>query len=152
MRHHFENLRKSRLLQLKVIDGLSIEQLNTIPSGFRNNIVWNIAHLVVTQQLLCYKNSGLRCNVSDEMIEQYKKGAVPSGPISLEAFEEIKSLFISLVSQFEADYTAGLFKTYTSYTTSVGITLVDIDTAIDFNAFHEGIHLGVLLAMRKLVK
>lgn len=152
MHHHFENLRKSRLLQLKVIDGLSIEQLNTIPSGFKNNIVWNIAHLVVTHQLLCYKNSGVPSKVSEEMIAQYKKGTVPNGPITSEAFEEIKSLFISLVSQFESDYKSGLFKTYTPYTTSVDITLIDIDTAIDFNAFHEGIHLGVLLALRKLVR
>ncbi|MGB2127919.1 MAG: DinB family protein [Flavicella sp.] len=152
MQHQFENLRKSRLLQLKLIDGLSIDQLNAIPDGFKNNIAWNIGHLVVTQQLLCYKNSGLPCKVSDEMIELYKKGSVPSVPVTSEEFEKIKTLFIDVVSQFEADYNAGVFKNYTSYTTSVNITLTDIDTAIDFNSFHEGIHLGVLLAIRKLVK
>ena len=68
MNHQFVNLSKGRTLMLKIIDGLSIEQLNAIPEGFKNNIAWNIAHLVVTQQLLCYRLSGVPCLISDEMI------------------------------------------------------------------------------------
>jgi len=38
-----------------MITPFSLEQLNKIPEGFNNNLIWNIAHCVVTQQLLCYK-------------------------------------------------------------------------------------------------
>jgi len=151
MKHQFVNLKKGRMLMLKVIDGLTIEQVNTVPKGFNNNIAWNVAHLVVTQQLLCYKLSGLPCAVSDEMIAAYKKGTSPSKEISSEEFEEVKKLFVSLPVRFEEDYDAGLFKAYNEYTTSVGVTLSDIETACSFNLFHEGIHLGVLLALKRLV-
>lgn len=151
MEHQIVNLIKGRALMLKVINGLSIEQVNKIPEGFKNNIAWNIAHLVVTPQLLCYKLSGLPCDVSDEMIEAYRKGAAPTRDITVEEFDEIKKLFVELPLKMEADFKAGIFKEYTPYETSVGVTLSSAEEAFSFGLFHEGIHLGVLLGLRKLV-
>ncbi|PHO01645.1 damage-inducible protein DinB, partial [Rhodobacteraceae bacterium 4F10] len=68
MNKQFEVLKRSRDLVLKRIEGLSLEQLHIIPEGFNNNIAWNVAHLVVTQQLLHYKLSGLNCLAPDELI------------------------------------------------------------------------------------
>ena len=62
MQKKFDDLLETRKFLLKIISSLSNEQLNKIPVPFKNNIAWNIAHLVVTQQLLCYKLSGLRRN------------------------------------------------------------------------------------------
>ena len=151
MEYIFDSLSKGRVLMLKLIDGLSMEQLNKIPEGSNNNIAWNIAHLVVTQQLLCYKFSGLPCLVSDEMIELYRKGTGPTKVVTKEEFDEIKSLFISLPLKFEEDYKKRIFQEYTAYTTSVNVTLQDIKSAATFNLFHEGIHLGAVLGLRKLV-
>lgn len=151
MEYIFDSLSKGRVLMLKLIDGLSMDQLNKIPEGSKNNIAWNIAHLVVTQQLLCYKLSGLPCLVSDEMIDLYRKGTVPTKEVTKEEFDEIKSLFISLPLKFEEDYKKRIFQEYTAYTTSVNVTLEDIKSAATFNLFHEGIHLGAVLGLRKLV-
>ena len=151
MNDQFDILNKGRLLILKLIDGFSIEQLNKTPEGFGNNIVWNVAHLVVTQQLLCYKLSGLPMLVSDEMVVLYKKGAAPQKDISPEEFEEIKRQFLELPNQFEKDYSDGIFTNYNEYTTSANVALTDIKKATAFNNFHEGIHLGVILTLRKLI-
>ncbi|SDX98578.1 DinB superfamily protein [Lutibacter oricola] len=151
MTEEFDILNKSRALTLKVINGLTIEQLNTIPKGFNNSIAWNIAHVVVTQQLLCYKFSGLDCLVSDEMIENFKKGTKPSYSISTEEFEKIKEQFVSLPVKMEEDFNNGIFKNYNEYTTSVNVTLDGISRAVKFNNFHEGIHLGIILQLKKLV-
>ena len=66
MQKKFDDLLKTRKFLLKITAHLSNEQLNKIPAPFKNNIAWNLAHLVVTQQLLCYKLSGLKCLVSEE--------------------------------------------------------------------------------------
>jgi hypothetical protein len=151
MTYQFDILTKNRALILKLVDGFSLKQLNEIPEGFSNNIVWNIAHLVVIQQLLCYKMSGLSISISEEMVSKYSKGTKPERWVSEADFLEIKELLVHLPVQFEKDYRVGVFKTFEPYTTSVNVTLTDIESAFAFNNFHEGIHLGVILALRKLV-
>ncbi|WP_407635809.1 DinB family protein [Solitalea canadensis] len=37
----------------------TIDQLNKVPAGFNNNLIWNIGHEIVAQQALIYKSSGL---------------------------------------------------------------------------------------------
>jgi len=151
MQKQFEMLKKSRQLTLKTIENCTIEQLNKIPTGFKNSIAWNIAHLVVTQQLLCYKLSGLNCLISEDMIEKFQKGTSPTDTISEAEFEAIKKQFIELANRLEEDYQKGIFKKYIEYKTSVDITLKTIDDGIMFNTYHEGIHLGVILQLLKFI-
>lgn len=151
MKTQISVLKKSRELVLKVIDGLTLEQLHKIPEGFKNNIAWNVAHLVVTQQLLHYKNTGLNCLAPDELIEKYKKGTFPTETFTEEEFDEVKELLIGLPGTLEEDFEAGIFENYTEYPTSTGYVLDSIDRAITFNNFHEGIHLGIILSLKKLV-
>ncbi len=151
MKIEFEILEKSRSSILEIIDGYSMAQLNKVPGGFNNNIVWNIAHLVVTQQLLCYNFSGLDMAVSDEMVARFRKGTAPLKEISKEDFEAYKKLFVEFPLQLKRDYTMGVFKKYQEYTTSLNVKITDIDSAIGFNNYHEGIHLGTILALRKLI-
>ena len=51
----------------------------------------------------------------------------------------------------QEDYGKGLFKGYTEYTTSANVTLSSVDDAIIFNVYHEGLHLGAILSLMKLV-
>jgi len=131
--------------------GLSQEQLLNIPPGFDNNIAWNLGHIVVVQQLLHYKLSGLEMHVTEEQIAMYRTGTSPADWHE----EPDASLFLPLLddlaNQLAADYQAGKFANYQSYTTSTGISLPTIEDAIAFNNFHEGLHLGFILALKNLV-
>ncbi|WP_372765906.1 DinB family protein [Lutibacter sp.] len=151
MQKQLETLLKTRQLVLKLIENLTTDQLNKIPMGFKNNIAWNIAHLAVTQQLLCYKLSGLNCLVSEEMIADFQKGTAPNYTVSKEEFEMIKEQFLQLPLNLKEDYDKGIFKNYNEYTTSVNITLNSIEDAIMFNTYHEGIHLGIILQLMKFI-
>ncbi len=151
MQIQFETLQQSRNLLVKVINKLTLEQLNTVPKGFHNSIAWNLAHLTVTQQLLCYKLSGLDGYISDKMIQHFQKGTAPEYYVSQQEFDNCKELFLSLPETLKLDYNKGIFKKYKSYTTSVNVTLNCIEDAIAFNNYHEGIHLGVILQLKKLV-
>ena len=151
MQKNFNDLLQTRKFLQSKIENLTIEQLNKIPKGFKNNIAWNFTHLVVTQQLLCYKLSNLDCLVSKEMIENFQKGSVPNYEITSEEFEKIKALFMQLPIKLEEDYNAGVFKEYGTYKTSIGVTLNSVEDAISFNLYHEGIHLGIILQLLKFI-
>jgi hypothetical protein len=147
----FDILEKTRKVILNIVDDLSIDQINTIPSGFNNNIAWNFGHLVVTQQLLCYRMSGLECNVDEDSINSYKKGTAPDPEVRMteKELQLFKELFISNIDRIKQDYQSGKFKEYKNYTTSMDIALNRIEDAISFNNMHEGMHLGYILALRK---
>ena len=86
---------------LQYLEGFSLEQLAVIPEGFRNNLLWNISHAIVTQQLYCYYNSGLPMYVSEDFIAAYRKGTVPDGHIPTQ--EEVDTLKKLLISTQEQD-------------------------------------------------
>ena len=151
MKIEFDVLRKSRLLALKELDGLTLAQIHEIPNGFKNNIAWNIAHLVVTQQLLHYKLSNLNCLCSDDLISMYKKGTLPTKNFTEEEFEEVKELFVALPDTLEEDFEAGIFQNFTEYATSAGVVLNSFESAVVFNNFHEGIHYGIIRAIKKFL-
>ena len=143
------NTYKTRTILKNYLDSISLEDLNKIPEGYNNNIFWNIAHLVATQQILVYKFSDVPALVSDEIINAYRKGTKPEGDVTQAEVDEIRELLFSTLDQTKKDYEAGMFKTYNSITTSMDSTLTNVDEAIAYNNFHEGIHLGSVLALRR---
>ena len=147
----FEVQKTIRAVLLKVLDNHSLEQLNKIPAGFGNNLIWNIAHCVSSQQVLIYKLSGLPSNVSEEFINKYRKGTKPEGDVSQAEVDEIRSLLLSTLDQVQKDFTDGIFQNYTEYETSLGYILKNINGALDFNNYHEGIHTGIIMSIRKFV-
>tara|TARA_B110000003_G_scaffold111447_1_gene114101 strand:+ start:41931 stop:42386 length:456 start_codon:yes stop_codon:yes gene_type:complete len=151
MKTQFDILTKTRAIVLYYIKGLSIDQLHVIPKGFNNNITWNIVHLLVTQQLLHYSFTGKDCLVTDELIATYKKGTKPTNKFSQDEFDKLLTLFRELPIKLEEDYRAGIFSEYSEYKTSTGFVIDSMEKAIIFNNFHESLHLGVIMSIRKLV-
>lgn len=151
MQRTFEITRTSRKIVSQFLDNYSLEQLNKIPNGFNNNLIWNIAHIVVTQQLLVYKFSGLPMLVSDELVQKYMKGTKPELDATQADVDEIKTLLSDIINQTEEDYNNGIFKNYQEYSTSTGFVLRNVKDAMVFNNFHEGLHIGIMMSLRKLV-
>ncbi|KAF2335581.1 DinB family protein [Flavobacterium daemonense] len=151
MKSVFEVQKTIREILLKILDNHSLEQLNKIPDGFSNNLIWNIVHCVASQQVLVYKLSGLPVMVSEEFIAKYRKGTKPEGNVSQSEVDEIRTLLSITLDQTIKDFEAGVFVSYNEYTTSLGFTLKDIHGALDFNNYHEGIHTGIAMSIRKFV-
>lgn len=147
----FDICLKNRQLLESFLDKLTLDELNKIPPGFNNNIIWNIAHTIVTQQLLVYRNSDLPMVVSDDMVAKYKKGTKAEDIVNQQDVDEIRSLLFSSLDKLIEDYNKGLFKNYIAYTVSTKSTLNNVNEALEFNNFHEGIHLGYILALKKSV-
>ena len=152
MNSALDRLLQTRKNFIELVEGLSIEKLNTMPTGFSNNIIWNFAHTLAAQQILCYKLSGLPMHLEAAFVEAYKKGSKPEGKVSEAEIKKYVEKAVSLIGQTSADLETGIFKKFVSYITSYGITISNIEEAIDFVNIHEGLHLGYAMALRKAVK
>jgi hypothetical protein len=148
MERQFEQFAQARKNLVNLLK--NTEDIYTIPNGFKNNIFWNAAHVLVTQQLLCYKLSENEMNLSEEIIDAYRKGAkAEEHHRSLISKEELIDKLLEQTKQIKADYEKGLFVKYAKYPTSFGVELNSIEDAISFNNIHEGLHLGYVMAMKK---
>ena len=141
----------SRNHYLKFFDAYTLEQLNKIPEGFSNNLIWNIGHVIVVQQSLVYRLSGLSTYVTDELTNVYKNGSKPTGVTTQAEVDQLKGLLITLIEKTKEDFASGKSKTYTEFTTSTGFHLASLKNAMEFNNYHEAIHLGFMMNIRKFV-
>ncbi|MEO6849784.1 MAG: DinB family protein [Mucilaginibacter sp.] len=122
-----------------------------MPAGFNNNIIWNMAHTVSAQQGVCYARSGLELTVEDKYFTLYKPGTKPEEILSEGEIEIIKQLMMTTLDRLQTDYGNKIFINYTPVVTRYGVELSDIESAIDFLPFHEGLHLGYIMALKRLV-
>lgn len=151
MNEAFRILETSRTLYLKILDNYSLEQLNTIPDGFSNNLIWNAGHVIASQQKLIYALSGLPMKISDDFFEKYRNGSRPDTAATQAEVDEIKQLLVATAAQVKTDYESNVFEKFNEYQTQTGFYLANLEEAILFNNYHEGIHFGMMLTIRKFV-
>jgi hypothetical protein len=151
MNQTFDIAKASRKVLSQFLKNYTLEQLNKMAPGFNNNLIWNIAHIVVTQQRLVYKFSGVPMIISDELFEKYKGGTKPVQDVTQGEVDEIRSLLFETINQTEADFNNKFFKNYQEYTASIGLTIKNIEDALSFNNYHEALHTGVIMSIRKFI-
>ena len=139
----------SRNIYLKFLDNYSLEQLNTIPEGMSNNLIWNIGHVIVSQQKLVYALSGLPMHIPDSLFEKYQNGSRPDGKTTQAEVDEVKKLLSEMVEKTKVDFEAGIFREFHPYQTKTGFYLGTWKEAMEFNNYHEGIHLGIMMSIKK---
>lgn len=152
MEKQFEILRKTRAFLLNLINELSLEEVNKIPQGFNNNIAWNFGHIIAAQQGVCYKRSGLPMVISEELFNQYKPESRPEKEINESELEGLKSLLFSTIEKLEDDYQSGNLSAYVAWKTRYGVEINSIEDAISFLSYHDGVHTGYCMALKRAIK
>jgi len=148
----FDILERNRANIYGILKRFTPEQLNHIPDGFSNNLIWNAAHLLVTQQLLVHSLSGSEVLVSQDWIKRFRKGTRPEGEVSREEVYQLMEALLEVPDKSRKMVQQGsMSDSYQAYETSFGTTLHSLEEAIPFNNIHEGMHFGTILALRKMV-
>lgn len=149
LKNLLETTLQTRKILYKILENTPKEHLLKIPDGFRNSIWWNIAHVMVTQQLLVYKMSNVEMRVPQELVDKFKKGTVPDGTATDDEIQMVSAFLFSTIEWTQQDYENGIFQEFKEYNTSANVLLKNVEDAMVFNLFHEGIHLGVILSLQK---
>ncbi|WP_295712534.1 DinB family protein [Mucilaginibacter sp.] len=146
-----ELIRGPRELALNQVKDLTLEQLNHVPQGFNNNIIWNIAHMISGQQGIFYTRAGLPVIVDDKYYTPYRPETKPTTFVGAEDVAIIKELFLSTIDQLETDVNNNLFVNYPTWSTRYGTTVNSVETALAFLPFHEGLHFGYMMALKRVL-
>lgn len=148
-----EVIKACRAKWLTMLDELTTDQLNNIPVGFKNNLAWQFGHVIVSQQILCYRLAGQKFVISEDLIDRYKNGSKPETYISEEEINLLKNYMTSTIEQLEVDMQNNVFDNYTPYTVSTyaGFTLENVGDALTFIVSHDALHYGCSISMKKLV-
>lgn len=138
---------------LVILECSSIAELNAIPIGFNNNVIWNIAHIVATMDILYYSLNGLTPKLDSSFIESYRKGTKPAEMVDQAMVDTLKLNLISQLERIEIDVKEGIFPQNLpkAYTTSYNFELKTFDDIILFNQVHEALHMGIVMSLRKFV-
>ena len=147
-----DTIRKTRTYVLDLIKELSLEKMNIVPHGFNNNIIWNVGHLVAAQYSICYVKGGLPMNISEDFFNNFKPGSKPERFLQSDEEDEVKKLLIHSLDTLERDYQKNSFESFTPWTTRLGIHINNINDAIHYLHFHEGLHTGVIYSMKRMVQ
>lgn len=151
MENQIEILNLTQQNFIKLVDSVTEEQFNKIPSGFGNNIIWNFAHIFSALQLLCYGRSGLPLRLDESFVNTYKIGTKPESHVSMEQYSTIKEYASSSLIKLKEDYEAGVFNDFKAFATSTGFVINNVETALRYVTMHHGLHLGYAMAIKKLV-
>ncbi len=154
MKESIDIMRGARLFLINLIDGISIEKLNEIPAGFNNNLAWNVGHVIANQQILCYRNAGVKPVIEDEFIDKYKTGTRPESFINEKEFDVFKKYLIETIDKFEKDSATDMFQNYKAFDlrSYPGVSLKNISDAASFVSFHDGLHVGYSMALKRALK
>ena len=154
MNKKIDNIKRFRLYLLKQISSLTTEQLNEIPKGCNNNMIWNIAHLISAMQVICYVRADLPVAVNDNYVTPFLPGTKPEKYIDKDEVKAIKELFITSTDKLQTDVDNNIFG---NYSTSLRIKEVydvdvhNIEDAIEFLLYHEGFHIGYMMSLKHLL-
>ncbi|WP_099370004.1 DinB family protein [Sphingobacterium sp. 1.A.5] len=138
---------------IRLIDELTLDQLNEIPEGFNNNIIWNFGHIVVSTQTLSYTRTGIREGVNwVKYVDAYAKGTKPTYYVSQEEVDDLKEIALRSIAAIEADYNAGVFKHVTAYETATyGASLNSIEDVLITSVGHDNLHYGYATAQKRII-
>lgn len=154
MKESIDIMRGARKFLINLIQEVSIEKLNEIPDGFNNNLAWNFAHVIATQQILLYRNAGVKPVIEDEFIDRYKTGTRPERYIDEKEFKIIKENLIQTIDKFEEDSATNMFENYKAFDLKSypGVRIKNISDAAKFVSFHDGLHVGYSMALKRSLK
>ncbi|NBA87795.1 DinB family protein [Emticicia sp. CRIBPO] len=151
MNIYIDLIRASRKKLLGYLDGLSIEQVNTIPEGFNNNLAWHVGHLLASQQILCYRFSNNEPAIDDEIIDRYKNGTKPESFVDTDEFERLKAYLTTTLDIMEEDIENNIFSQFKAFNTTFfdGLRFESFEEIITYLPVHEGLHLGFCMALKR---
>jgi hypothetical protein len=146
-----ESTRLHRLAIVEILRSLKGRE-DEIPAGWSNNARWHAGHLVLTPQLLTLRLLGDPLRVPVAYRDWFAKGTSPAnwGNNPVPSYDDLVEQVVPATVELLQSLRSRLDDPYTEpYVTSVGARLTCPLDGLTLSLAHDGIHMGLLLALRR---
>jgi hypothetical protein len=151
MIQYLNKLEEERKLLLDRTKDLTVDQYNIIPTGFNNNIIWNMGHILVVSEDVLYGNSPYQRPVHQFAKSRFQKGSAPDEIIG----EDDISLLRHSLQQTAQFYKRCSGMDRSGYeipsASDTGMTIVG-DEIMRFLLFHEDMHYRKIARLSEIVR
>jgi len=143
----FKQVDMIRQSTLKEMEGISEEQADQIPDGFRNNIRWNLAHIYVTQNILLSDYGGKNIETPSRDLEMFAPATKPADwEGEAPTLEEIKQQLEEQPAKLKETLSGQM----DDEAEEAFMTLPTVGEILNFTLYHEGAHVGIVKAIKKI--
>lgn len=151
----FDDLVAVRTETLKVMEGITEELADRIPTGFRNNIRWQLGHIYTITEFLAFLKLNLPMNLPEGFVDRFSSGKSPldetDKSVPMPTLPELESLLKEQWDRIRDALTGRLNESTPTLMTSIGLGLNTPEQLIRYNMYHEGLHCGIISVYKKML-
>ncbi|MGE9310834.1 DinB family protein [Niabella sp. CJ426] len=143
MLHYLTQLEELRAILLSDTAQLTIQQVNHIPLGFNNNIIWNMGHLLVISEDILYGSIEANRPLHEFEIMGFKRGTKPGRDIDSKTITSIRESLAATAPSFRKlmDH-ASLAHPELQYDDLIRSIVSKV--SLGFLIFHEKMHISAI--------
>ena len=144
----FQQINMIRQFTLKEIDGLSEEQADQMPEGFRNTVRWNLGHIYTVQNLFISKFGGKSIDTPSHYFELFAPGTKPADwQGEVPTLDELKKRLEEQPAKLKEASVGQLDEK----AAEMFLSLSTIGELLNFTLYHEGLHVGTIKELKKRI-
>lgn len=142
--NYLKSLKEHREFLLNITNDLTTDQYNFIPPRFNNNIIWNMAHVLLVSESYLYRQADFKSPIHKFDLTLFKKGTKPEQYISTDDIAFIRESLLETTSFFEKNLNQS------DLVFDISNSPVS-EASLQFILFHEEVHYRTIEKMLKYI-
>lgn len=145
-----EQLKFTHSYLTRALSTVTLENVNEVPKGFNNSILWNVGHILVSNEMLLFANTGDELKLSQDVINLFKGGTKPSDwNTEPPTFKVICNLLDEQVERITTTYEGRLDEELNKSMKIANFEMKTVRDILGFVIFHEGLHTGLINGLKR---
>lgn len=144
----FHQLELVRERTIQLLDLVTEDTADLMPSGYNNTLRWHLGHIATIQENMCLKLAGEPFGLPETFPVLFANGTKPADwQIEPPSLETLKSILTEQPLRIKQ-------KLYNRTEDLLAAPFKGIDTVggmMGFSLYHEGVHTGFMMSLRKTI-